>query len=134
MSDKDRRGCCYDLAAKYVLDHAGDESLRLCHGWPVLQGDDEYAGQRYGHAWVERTTTHRLPFENRVHEVEISDCWDTVTGDWWPMALYYKAGNIDESHVAKYSFAEMRDMLLTTKEYGPWVESSYAETAPFHND
>jgi hypothetical protein len=139
MSDEspqheDRRGRCYDLAALYVVDHRDDDSLLLCHGWPVLQGDDEHAGKRYGHAWVERTTEMRFPMEGHsLIKVPIVECWDTMTQKWWPHAIYYYGGKIESSLVAKYCFADAREMLLDTEDYGPWHESPYSpeETAPF---
>ena len=139
MSDaiEDRRGHCYDLAAEYVLEHGkttGYKYIRLCHGWPVLTAG-EHEGQRYGHAWVERSEVHSLPFHLdgivSTHSVELTDCWDTLTGTWIPKALYYMGGNIESDFVTRYSFAETREMILTTEEYGPWVDSPYVDMAPF---
>jgi hypothetical protein len=131
---EDRRGHCYDLAAEYVLEHADEPRLYLCHGWPVLQGDSEHAGSRYGHAWVERSKMLRLPFGEGVHVVELVECWDTVSGDWLPKVVFYLGGRIESDHVTRYSFSEAREMLLAAKDYGPWVDSPYENVAPFRGE
>ena len=133
---EDRRGCCYDLAALYVIEHRDDDRLLLCHGWPILRGKDEHAGKRYGHAWVERTTEMRLPTMegHGFAEVQIVECWDTVDQKWWPQAMYYHGGQIDGGLAVKYDFAEAREMLLTTEDYGPWHDSPYRNTAPFRDE
>ena len=134
---EDRRGRCYDLAALYVLDHGGDDSLRLCHGWPVLTAG-EHEGQRYGHAWVERSQVHRLPMHLggvvSTHPIEITDCWDTMSQEWCPQAIYYKCGQIESDRVIRYDFAELRGQLLEHEDYGPWHDSPYNNTAPFRGE
>ena len=135
---EDRRGHCYDLAALYVIEHADEPRLYLCHGWPVLQGDSEHAGSRYGHAWVEKTTEVRLPYDVDGSmtwiEAKIVDCWNTLTDTWIPQALYYMGGRIESDHVTRYSFSEAREMLLAAKDYGPWVDSPYENVAPFRGE
>jgi hypothetical protein len=128
ITPEDRRGRCYELAAKYVSEHVDDENLRLCHGWPVLQGESEHAGKRYGHAWVERSKMLRLPFGEGVHFVEIAECWDTVSGDWLPKVMFYLSGKIEAHHVIKYSFADTLAMMLDAENYGPWRDSPYRDT------
>ena len=130
---QDRRGRCYELAAKYVVEH-GDASLRLCHGWPVLRGNDPHAGKRYGHAWVERTTFVRYPYEGQIMKIPTVDCLDTLSGEWCPKALYYGGGRIDPTHVTTLDFAEAVERLDAEACYGPWTESPYDDLAPVANE
>lgn len=148
MSDQtdSRHGDCYRLSATYMLEHRPRASepeerplgsaapqLQLCHGWPVLRGDSEHAGRRFGHAWVERSTVHSLPFEDRVVEIESVDCWDSVSGDWIPQMFYYRGGEIESRDVARYSLTEAVAMLESTEHYGPWHENPTGE-ALFRSD
>ena len=104
----------------------------LCHGWPTLTGGP-YEGQRYGHAWVERTIEMRMPFEGRIMKVPIEECWDTLTDTWLPKALYYIAGKINAAHVTTYNYPEACAMMNDSDTYGPWQEPPHA-IAPYNDE
>ena len=115
------RGRCYELAAGQVLDEPGQT---LCHGWPVMTAGP-HQGKRYGHAWAERVVVLRVPYEGQVREVEVVECQDTVSGDWLPAALWYRAGQIDPDHVARYTLAQAVEQMDRSGTYGPWGECPY---------
>jgi hypothetical protein len=136
--DKDlrdtRRGRCYELAGQHILNAVRSQrnyTMRLCHGWPILQGNDTHSGKRFGHAWVERTTEIRYPLNGQIFTIPMEECWDTVTEDWIPKALYYMSGRIEPEHVSSYTVTEARTLMVDTQEFGPWVESPYEGSAPF---
>lgn len=143
MSRLDREGRCYELAALHMIANGRDDpSMRVCHGWPILRGEAEHAGKRYGHAWVERTTITQFPahdengnFLGWDHLVEkpTVECMDTVTETWWPRPLYFNGGQIEDHHVTRYTHRETLEKVITEETYGAWSESPYATTAPFRN-
>jgi hypothetical protein len=119
-----RRGRCYELAADHVLEHGSDASLQLCHGWPVMTAGPNQ-GRRYGHAWAERVRVLSVPYQGQALQVEVVECQDTVSGDWLPAALWYKAGQIDPDHVARYTLAQACEQLHQSGTYGPWGVCPY---------
>jgi hypothetical protein len=102
-------GDCYEAAGNYMIEHClhspVEQDLTLVHGEVCGQGPLE--GVTYGHAWVE-------------------------DGDWVvdnsngksrriPKVLYYAMGNItDLNNLHRYTWAEARVKLVTTKIWGPW--------------
>lgn len=124
---RERRGRCYELSGAYLLDHGlTDPTLRLVHGWPILQAGDS-AGLRYGHAWIERLRALPVPTPegDGFHLVEISESWDSVTDTWIPTALYRMAGRIDPEACHVYDLPDLRSHAVATGHWGPWQPNPY---------
>jgi len=80
----------------------------LVHGEVTGQGPPPPAGVggvQYGHAWIEDGNTV-IDTSNGRHLV-------------LPRAVYYKVGGIG-SNVYRYTVAEARAKLVSTRVYGPW--------------
>lgn len=120
------RGRCYELAANTVLafgagrlahlligEHWAAKIPRdatnvvLVHGTPVLARPPY---KRYGHAWVE------------LHWWRTDWCVDGNFGSAMPKDLYYRAGQIEECHVKRYTKDQATEMILKHKHYGRWED------------
>jgi hypothetical protein len=119
------KGDCYEVALHLVLE---DKDLVLVHGWPVGQpGGTAIPGERYGHAWVERTTSVTFPANDDHPEMhaEFVDFIDKSNGNdrMMPAAMAYNIGHLDEEHIARYSHDEALAKMVEYKHYGPWDEA-----------
>lgn len=107
---KPGRGDCYQVAAELTatLARRGID-VRCCHGTPVLQSG-EFAGQRYGHAWVEA-----------LHDGQWL-CIDRSNGNSarLPRREYYRLGQLQQHHVIRYTATEMLRHITSTEHWGPW--------------
>lgn len=92
------------IAVAGVVSVLGEAPL-LVHGYPVLAGGP-YEGMRYGHAWIE------FPGSGLV--------LSTLEMNLVPLAVYYRAGQVEEEHVRRYTFPEAHERALATGTAGPW--------------
>ena len=98
-------GDCYEAALHYMLDNAGNNSLRLVHG--EVAGQGPLQGCTYGHAWIEEGDL----------VIDVSNGRDIRL----PKELYYAIGRINElnnTHV--YTLKEMAQRAKEYEVYGPW--------------
>ena len=108
IPNKNKNGKCYEVALQYMMAHAKDKSLRLCHGLPTGQGEIE--GIVYNHAWVEKG--------NKVID-------ETIPIEL-PKTLYYNLGRIRERDVYRYTYEEMSHKVTEFHTYGPWEKKLIA--------
>jgi hypothetical protein len=111
-------GDCFEVAFKLVWD-SDDESLLLCHGMVERYTD----GLRHGHAWVERTDTITFPSDPPI-TTHMDVCIDKANGNdvTLPRAFYYKAGNIHEHEVVRYTKLDAARQAVRSMHFGPWHE------------
>ena len=97
-------GDCYNVAGRYLMDHAfgEDSGLLLVHG--EVGGQGPLAGIRMGHAWIEDGD---MVIDN-----------SNGTNRTIPKQLYYAIGNIGQTF--KYTMDEMRKKVLEYGHWGPW--------------
>lgn len=86
------KGLCYHDCLLILLTEHPDWTL--VHGYPTLTGGPK-AGCRFGHAWLEYTCEHGIPW-----------CFDHATRNAIPAALYYGVGRIDPSECRRYTAEE----------------------------
>lgn len=130
-----RRGRCYELSGAYLLDHGdSDPTLRLVHGWPIMQSGGEYAGLRFGHAWVERVRAIPVPVNGGegFATIEIRESWDSVSRQWFPTDLFRSLGQIEPDQCQTYDLSDLRSLAVATGHWGPWKPNPYPadESAP----
>lgn len=114
-------GDCHETAVNIMMNLSDAEAgnYRLVQGVPTGQGAIE--GQRFDHAWVERTDQMPsvTPGFTRT-EVTVIDRSNGNNIEL-PRALYYKIGKMTESDVTRYTRDEMMVKLLEEGNYGPWT-------------
>jgi len=110
--DKETLGDCYEAAGRYLLFRmtSGEEDpgMVLVHGEVSGQGD--LKGRRFGHAWVEITSS------TGTVVLELSNGRE----EFYSKALYYKIGEISESNCSRYPPTEFAVALLKNLHWGPW--------------
>lgn len=118
MTDPDRRGRCYELAALALINGDCPEGAVLVHGYPRLSAG-EREGQVYGHAWLEWTVIVEHPqFEDC--KMRITTVWDPVVDRRETAAIYYHFGRIDDAQSQRYDLESLRKMLMEHRHWGPW--------------
>ena len=117
-------GDCFEAAAKYLLDHHGEEDVVLVHA-VCLIGVGEHEGLPFGHAWCEVTPqVEAIPEELRIFGAALRDslvvCRDVSNGRdiSMPRPPYYMGGRPDQIH--RYTFDEALKLLLEHGHWGPW--------------
>lgn len=124
------KGDCFQVALHLVLE---DPSLTLCHGLPVGQdgppGSTATPGERYWHAWVERTD--ELLMMNHEEPITITTAIDRSNDKdiTMPAVMYRKIGRMEEDDIFTYTGEEARVMMLEFKHYGPWVDPEFPPAA-----
>ena len=134
-ASESRRGRCYELSGSYLLAHGdSDPTLRLVHGWPVMQSGGEHAGLRYGHAWVERVRSLPVPVNGGegFAMIEFRESWDSVSRQWFPTALWRSIGRIDPDQCRTYDLSDLCSLAVDSGHWGPWTPNPYPadESAP----
>lgn len=125
-------GDCYMSAINFMWDHANDpdaDKYRLCQGTPLGKGPIE--GERFGHAWVEKTEALPIPDDADPQIKELFGNWKLVTvydysnGNSFegPAELYYAIGQIVQGEPRQYTHDEMDEWILKTGKSGPWEDS-----------
>lgn len=111
MPEPNTGGDCFQaaLSALYAL---ADESALICHGRPVNRSP-QFSGMRYWHAWVE-VQPHGAPW----HVIDVSNGLRVGM----KRTRYYRLGQIDPEHVARFTLAEAIEAMERFDHYGPWVE------------
>jgi len=104
MAAMEGGGDCYAAAARLLLMIGSEANAHLVHG--EVEGQGEFAGVRFGHAWVEINGA----------AIDLSNgrrlCMDR--------GQYYRLGKIDATKARRYSFTEMVEATAQFGHYGPW--------------
>ncbi|RKZ87840.1 MAG: hypothetical protein DRQ39_03510 [Gammaproteobacteria bacterium] len=119
MIEEKKDGDCFKAAADRFMDAPGQHEVKvevnlmvpkgellLFHGVVTRHTD----GREHVHAWLQ-WNKGELVFDFSNGNQVIA-----------PIALYYKAGDIDYKRCRSYTFAEARRHMLDTGHYGPWAE------------
>lgn len=101
-------GDCFKVALELAAITAG----KVVHGAPIGRGPLN-EGKRYMHAWVEKNGLV-LDRANR-RNIRL------------PIAVYYRKGRMDASHVVKYTFNEAMTLAEDSGHYGPWDKDLIAQ-------
>jgi hypothetical protein len=111
ITGPDGDGDCYEVAGKYILDHAlgREDEYQLCHGMVTGQGD--VAGIRFGHAWVERKVGANWVVIDHSNGLDVTD---------FNRAMYYLIGKITREGVNYYTPSEATEYMRETRHWGPW--------------
>jgi len=105
---KQRLGRCYELSAKYVLDHP---DAVLVHG--SIEGGGH---PRIGHAWV-NLPPETVKLDDLV--IELGLIHDPVTEMTMPTEawLFLHNAEVDDT----YTFDELRELIVATHHWGPYA-------------
>lgn len=104
-----QEGNCYEVSAKFVLDHKKDfKDLEpvLCHG--LVHGQGPLQGAIFGHGWVEYPSINTALDKSNGRDLEV------------PIDVYYKLGKINPTNVKKYTTKEIRKKIVEHGHWGPW--------------
>ena len=107
---RNRRGRCYELTWRAMLEEEGSEAFVLVHG--TLAASLLGLWDAYGHAWIE------LP-DGRVY--------DPTLNEYAPKAEYYDW--YKPSDCQRYSRTQAMELAAHVGHYGPWTEEEMAEIA-----
>lgn len=105
---RETEGRCFELAAECVLrrrELAPETTALVVHG-VVTQPD---TGLRHVHAWVEESSSAFDPSAMLRGHLCL-----------WSRNFYYRAGEIVEPELVRYTANEVLENVLKHETYGPW--------------
>jgi len=114
MMGPKRRGKCYELAGRMILDTNGN--VLLVHGAPWSHTHKI----RIGHAWIEETEGIIHPNGMTFQVCTVIDLTQPSKRQKMPSPLYYYIGKMTDEHVTRYTKDEASKMMLHRENYGPW--------------
>jgi len=113
-----RGGDCYESAFHRLMEYERrGETAYLVHA--EVSGQEELAGRRFGHAWVERVVEIGASATARFVMVEDHSNGREIE---LPRGFYYDVGCVVEEpgKWAKYTYREAARWATRTGHYGSW--------------